>query len=75
MGGYARNSRYPLPFFHKYLLSLSKHSYKPYSGGDRHLEGKLINIVMKYNEGDFRVPGEYILGRFSLVWGAREGFP
>lgn len=37
-----------LPFSHKYLLRLSKHSYKPYGKGDRHLkDNKLINIVMK----------------------------
>lgn len=37
-----------LPFSHKYLLSLSKHSSKPYGKGDRHLkDNKLINIVMK----------------------------
>lgn len=38
--------------FHKYLLSWSKQSCKPYSKGDRNLkDNKLIISVMKYNEG------------------------
>lgn len=57
VAGYPRNISIPpsLPFFHKYFLSLSKHSYKPYSKGDRHLkDNKLITIVIN-NEGEFRV--------------------
>lgn len=34
-----------LPTFHKYLLSLSKHSYRAYNKGVRHLKDALITIA------------------------------